>query len=160
MLLTPLMNGQALLRPDTHTTQGWLLVKPRSPIRAGSCWSRARRRAVGPLPVQGSWWPHTPSHSSISSHSGQASICFPFKRATERTTTRFLNKAGITGLWKVCQTLKACDVYVCACDLQLCFFHFSFIAAENWSHADKHPGENKSHIINELRDPPFWTQSA
>ena len=160
MLLTPLMSGQALLRPHTQTTQAWLSVKPRPSIRAGSCWSWAWRRAVGPPPAQGSRRPHTLTQASPLTLSGQASVCFPFKSTTERTPTRFLNKAGITGLWKVCQTLKAYDVCVCVCDLQLCFFHFSFTAAENWSHADKHQGENKNHNVNELRDPPFWTQSA
>ena len=161
MLLTPLMNGQAFLRPHTHTRH-----KPDSqsnPGRpseqalagarhGGGQWAHPRRRAHGG---------HTLStQASPLTLSGQASVCFPFKSTTERTPTCFLNKAGITGLWKVCQTLKAYDVCVCACDLQLCFFHFSFIAAENWSHADKHQGENKNHNVNELRDPPFWTQSA
>lgn len=101
MLLTPLMNGQAFLRPHTHTTQATLSVKPRPSIRAGSCWSQAWRRAVGPPPVQGSWRPHTLTQASPLTLSGQASVCFPFKSTTERTPTCFLNKASITGLWKV-----------------------------------------------------------
>ena len=126
MLLTPLMNGQALLRPHTHThtTQGWLPVRPRPSIRAGSCWAahRGGQQAAPPPRGQGSWQPHILTQASTPTLSGQASICFPFKSTTERAPTCFLNQAGITGLWKMCETLKAYDVCVCARVIYSCVF--------------------------------------
>ena len=87
--------------------------------------SWARRRAAGRTPPgggEGSWQPHILTQASTPTLSGQASICFPFKSTTERAPTCFLNQAGITGLWKVCETLKAYDVCVCVRVIYSCVF--------------------------------------